>query len=114
MTSQEKIKSFTDYEKFTRCSNPDCLIYLEIQNRFKCNDCKNVFCGEHRINFNHNCEFINSSNINILVTTKKHSKCCKKNCNNKLTCINQFICKKCDKKYCMSHRHDFTHECIKK
>ncbi len=110
---QEKIKNFTDFDKFPQCSNLNCLTYLEIQNRFRCNDCDKFFCNEHRLKFNHECLIVKSTNVENY-SVQKFTKCCKKNCNSKLTLLNQFICKSCNKKYCLSHRHDFSHECVKK
>lgn len=109
---QEKIKSFADLDKFPQCSEPYCFSFLEIQNRFRCLDCEKIFCNKHRLLFNHNCT-VTKSIIDDEKIVKKYTKCYEQNCNKKLTIINQFECKRCNKKFCTYHRHDFAHKCIK-
>ena len=104
-------KGFSELDKFPICFKNNCYTHLEIQNRFTCFKCLKVFCGEHRIDFNHNCAFITNENICLPIKTSI-KKCSKLNCNCKLTEINKYKCKSCEKEYCMSHRHDFIHGCI--
>ena len=103
-------KSFGELDKFPLCCKNDCFTRLEIQNRFVCNKCSKIFCCDHRIDFNHNCSFIKNENICILIKNN-YKKCSQPNCNCKLTEINKFKCKSCDKEYCTSHRLDFIHNC---
>lgn len=108
------IKSFSELDKFPLCSLRICLAQLEIQNRFKCQKCSQIFCCEHRIDFKHNCPSI-KSNVQLCTPIKniEINKCSHVNCKCKLTEINKFNCKKCNKLFCSSHRLDFEHNCIK-
>lgn len=102
--------SFGIFDKFPICNKYNCNISLELQNRFKCKKCLEVFCGEHRIDFNHECPSI-KNNIQKISKENSYLKCSKDNCKCKLTAINTFICKLCNKKYCISHRLSFDHIC---
>lgn len=102
-------KSFTDLDKFPICYKKDCLMPLEIQNRFKCFKCLHIFCAKHRLIFNHDCNLI-ENNIHNLIN-KTHDLCYMIHCNCRLTEINRYRCNKCNKEYCISHRLDFDHNC---
>jgi len=39
--------------------------------------------------------------------------CQVKSCHKKLDLANNFLCKNCNKYYCLSHRFDFSHNCSK-
>lgn len=43
---------------------------------------------------------------------KKVRRCKKEGCYVELDLANTFLCKYCNKKYCMGHRHDFSHNCV--
>jgi hypothetical protein len=75
-----------------------------------CLHCKKHFCKEHSFFENHNCtnikkkEICKSSSIYI-------EKCNVKGCKKKE--IIKFICKICNKNYCMLHRFADSHNCLK-
>ena len=104
-------KSF-NLDKLPCCSFKDCNLHLILSNQFNCLKCKNLYCSEHIILFNHNCssllENINNKEIPELII---HPKCSLSSCNIKMDLCNRFKCEKCVKLYCMSHRHDFSHNC---
>ncbi len=105
--------NFTEFDKFPTCSLNNCITRLEIQNRFKCQKCSQLFCCEHRIDFKHNCM---SLKLNVQLCTEikppKINKCSELNCKCKLTEINKFNCNQCNKLFCASHRLNFEHNCI--
>lgn len=109
--TQVLFKSFLDYDKFPKCSEPSCLFYLEIQNRFKCNNCDQLFCCDHRLNFKHNCSSLKKEILPI-PKQQMYLQCSYEGCNCKLTHVNNFNCNLCNKKYCISHRFDFEHNCF--
>ncbi len=43
---------------------------------------------------------------------KKVRRCKKNGCYVELDLVNTYLCKYCNKKYCMGHRHDFSHNCV--
>lgn len=106
-------KSFTDIDKFPTCAEPNCLERLELQNRFQCAKCSDVFCCTHRLDWKHNCPSITTKHTNNLNNFTKPIllKCSEFGCVCKLTGINKFFCSKCKKNYCMAHRLDFVHKC---
>lgn len=106
--------NFNELEKFPVCSLQHCLTRLEIQNRFKCQKCSQLFCCEHRIDFKHNCSSI-VLNAQLCTQLEKQpiNKCGKVNCNCKLTEINKFNCNRCNKLFCSAHRLDFEHNCVR-
>lgn len=108
-------KSFSDMEKFPKCTESNCLQYLELQNRFRCMRCLQIFCCEHRFDFKHNCHSLCKRTVENkpIQTDIILQKCSKPECNCKLTSINKFVCTKCYKTFCMTHRLDFVHKCIK-
>lgn len=61
------MNTYDELDKFPICFEKECLMPLEIQNRFKCGKCAKIFCGEHRLQFNHRCFLVtneyNSSSI---------------------------------------------------
>lgn len=105
-------KSFGDLDKFPVCAESNCAQRLEIQNRFKCTKCSLVFCCEHRIDFKHKCPSLKIEPKKIF-TKEVLPKCTEPGCNCKLTTINKFVCAGCGKNYCMTHRLDFVHKCVK-
>jgi hypothetical protein len=106
-------KSFSELDKFPVCSLNNCLTHLEIQNRFKCQKCSQLYCCEHRIDFKHNCPAIKTNVQNCtLIKNIQLNKCSEVNCSCKLTEINKFNCKQCNKLFCASHRLEFEHKCI--
>ena len=111
--SEISIKSFSELDKFPVCFLNNCLTQLEIQNRFKCQKCSQLYCCDHRIDFKHNCPSI-KTNVQLCTPIKniQINKCSDANCNCKLTEINKFNCNKCHKLFCASHRLDFEHKCI--
>ena len=102
-----------EFDKFPTCSLNNCITRLEIQNRFKCQKCSQLFCCEHRIDFKHNCPSL-KSNVQLCTEIKppKINKCSATNCKCKLTEINKFNCNQCNKLFCASHRLNFEHKCI--
>ncbi len=105
--------SFGDLEKFPTCMESNCAQHLELQNRFKCNKCLQVFCCTHRLDFTHNCSSLKKTKNETLeqVSYVVLPKCAEVGCRCKLTSINKFTCNKCYKTYCMTHRLDFVHKC---
>jgi len=75
---------------------------------FKCNYCKNIYCGDHRLPENHNCSELskNSSPLNLNWPKKEQCAICEK-----LELL-LFECEYCKKKYCASHRLPEEHNCI--
>jgi len=107
-------KSFGDLERFPVCNKHNCNISLELQNRFRCYKCLQIFCGDHRLDFNHECLLIKRNIDNIIEKQTILINYLCEECKCKLTEINMFKCKICDKRYCISHRLDFVHKCILK
>ena len=61
------MKCYNELDKFPVCFDDECLMHLEIQNRFKCVKCLNIFCAEHRLQFNHKCvAIIDQNKLDIL------------------------------------------------
>lgn len=103
--------NFTELEKFPVCSLNNCLTRLEIQNRFKCQKCSQLFCCEHRIDFKHNCALLSIKNVCLPLQKQPINKCAKPDCRCKLTEINKFNCNQCNKLFCSAHRLNFEHNC---
>jgi hypothetical protein len=111
------LKPYDFNEKFPLCYNSNCLLRLEPTNRFYCNYCKNVFCAEHLKTYYHDCK--NKPEEKNLPIAKNENtnktglpKCNKSKCTTLLNLSNKSECSKCKKLYCLSHRFDFSHECI--
>lgn len=107
----EMSNTFSELDKFPQCCKPNCLLHLEIQDRFKCNKCSQIFCGDHRIDFKHNCPNLDRVNL-CKPVSKIYERCSEATCNNKLVYV-KFHCSSCDKLFCASHRLNFEHKCIK-
>lgn len=99
-------------ERLPNCSFERCSIMMVIQNQYKCEECKLLYCGEHIHTFNHGCikekkrEEEESKPI-------EHPKCTYRRCNEKMNLSNRYTCQICKKMFCMAHRHDFSHMCGK-
>ena len=108
-------QEFLELEKFPRCAEPNCCLHLELQNRFKCIKCTQIFCCDHRLGWKHKCpSLIVETNIKPTKYIEPVlPKCQESRCRCKLTQINNFLCSGCGKKYCMAHRLNFVHKCIK-
>ncbi len=101
-------------DKLPSCSYSNCNLPLILSNQFYCSKCKDIFCSEHLHSFNHKCKY---ENININMNNQYseiiiHPKCSLNSCSVKMDLCNRFKCLLCDKLYCMSHRHDFSHSCL--
>ncbi len=105
---------YLNLNKLPSCSYSNCNLPLILSNQFYCSKCKDIFCSEHLHSFNHKCKY---ENININMNNQDseiiiHPKCSLNSCSVKMDLCNRFKCLLCDKLYCMSHRHDFSHSCL--
>ncbi|KAJ3320665.1 AN1-type zinc finger protein 1 [Boothiomyces sp. JEL0866] len=74
---------------------------------FKCLNCSNSFCTDHR--FNHGCKENSNEIIPIQESLKKA--CDYKDC--KTVDIISSVCSVCSKSFCLKHRHASDHDCFK-
>ncbi|ETW44453.1 hypothetical protein PFLG_01054 [Plasmodium falciparum RAJ116] len=116
------------------CRNHDFLPY-------KCEYCKLIFCEFHRNAEEHLCSKLKDMELNTVVLceycgivlpdkkediqnhliykclykkkTKSILMCNKRDCKKVLNGINNYICKKCRKSFCLPHRYSDVHNCIK-
>ncbi len=100
-------------DKLPICSFANCNLALLISNQFNCSKCNSIFCSEHLSLYSHHCSSLqNNINQNNLEPEKiELPKCSLNKCNVKMDLCNRFNCPNCNKLYCMTHRHDFTHKC---
>ncbi len=103
-------------EIFPLCSESICGERLRPTNRFNCKYCSRVFCSEHFKVYHHKCE--KKPKEKIIETDENlnktgFGKCADLNCQTKLHYSNKFDCIVCKKTYCLSHRFDFSHDCVK-
>ena len=95
------------------CKEENCIISLNLSNRYYCSKCKLCFCNKHIFEFAHICIKEDNGKDDKLPPIKVvHPKCCLDECLVKMNLSNRFECRKCNKIYCMSHRHDFSHKCL--
>lgn len=78
----------------------------------KCNNCNKIFCKDHASLDNHNCTDNNKIKIKKKTTSVYKESCSYSNCKKKE--MIKFICRDCDKNYCINHRFPETHNCKKK
>ena len=78
---------------------------------YNCKLCQKLFCDEHKIPENHNCEVKKNDYIRI-EAKKKKKKCIAQNCSVTLNLTNIFTCKECGQDICLKHRHKENHNCI--
>ncbi len=94
------------------CKEDTCQIPLELSNRYICQKCQLLFCNKHIFQFEHCCIKVDNDGKDVLPPMKVvHPKCGYEKCNMSMNLSNRFECKRCNKLYCVSHRHDFTHKC---
>lgn len=87
-----------------------CLLCSQIEfMEYKCNHCNRSFCSKHISN--HEC--VQNKKLGNDEKAPKIKKICTfQNCNTKITLTNEFICKKCNKLFCLNHRFEESHECL--
>ncbi|ETW31940.1 hypothetical protein PFUGPA_04617 [Plasmodium falciparum Palo Alto/Uganda] len=84
------------------CRNHDFLPY-------KCEYCKLIFCEFHRNAEEHLCSKLKDMELNTVVLCEY----CGIVLPDVLNGINNYICKKCRKSFCLPHRYSDVHNCIK-
>ncbi len=99
-------------DRFPRCTFEGCQDYLTIQNRIHCDKCKYLFCLEHRFPFSHHCSIEKKEEEKKENEIISFPMCKMKDCNQKLDWVNRFTCPLCEHIFCMSHRFDFSHDCL--
>jgi hypothetical protein len=93
------------------CHQKHCHQQITTCESFQCDKCNEIYCLEHRNYDSHQCksrcEENKTENIPI-----DYGRCEYLPCRLKLSYINRIQCNKCEKIFCISHRHDFVHQCI--
>ncbi len=100
-------------DKLPLCSFQYCNLPLLLSNQFNCLKCNNIYCSEHLTTFNHKCKSLVVKENKEILEPIIHPKCSLKNCSIKMDLCNRYKCEECKNLYCMSHRHDFSHNCEK-
>jgi hypothetical protein len=96
---QNKICHFKHcHQQITKCES------------FQCEKCNQIYCLHHRNYDSHECKNHHQEEKTNHIPID-YGRCGYLPCQMKLSYINRIGCNQCSKIFCMSHRHDFSHQC---